>query len=64
LAESTLQHLNSTHGDRLSVDHRLQQLVATVGTINKSSGKELAFENKEIHYDILELQRTVASGQE
>jgi CPA1 family monovalent cation:H+ antiporter len=57
LAESTLQHINAKHGDSLSVDHRLQQLVAKWETINKSSGKELAFENKEIHYDILELQR-------
>ena len=57
LAESTLQHINTKHGERLSIDHRLQQLAARWEIINKSSGKEGAFENKEIHYDILELQR-------
>jgi CPA1 family monovalent cation:H+ antiporter len=57
LAESTLQHINSKHGERLNIDHRLQQLAARWEIINKSSGKEVAFENKEVHYDILELQR-------
>ena len=57
LAESTLQHINTKHGERLSVDHRLQQIVARWEIVNKSSGKEIAFENKQIHYDILELQR-------
>jgi NhaP-type Na+/H+ or K+/H+ antiporter len=57
LAESTLQHINTKHGERLRIDHRLQQLVSRWEIVNKSSGKEGAFENKEIHYDILELQR-------
>jgi monovalent cation/hydrogen antiporter len=57
LAESTLQHITTKHGERLSIDHRLQQLAARWEIINKSPGKEGAFENKEIHYDILELQR-------
>jgi CPA1 family monovalent cation:H+ antiporter len=57
LAENTLQHINAKHGDRLIIDHRLQQLAAKWEVVNKSSGKESAFENKEIHYDILELQR-------
>jgi len=57
LAESTLQHINTNHGERLNIDHRLQQLVARWEVVNKSSGKESVFENKEIHYDILELQR-------
>lgn len=57
LAESTLQHINSKHGNSLAVDNRLQQLVSRWDIVNKSSGKESAFGNKEIHYDILELQR-------
>ena len=57
LAESTLQHINSKHSQRLSGDHRLQQLASRWEIVNKTSGKEGAFENKDIHYDILELQR-------
>jgi CPA1 family monovalent cation:H+ antiporter len=57
LAESTLQHINSKHSERLTVDHRLQQLVSRWETINKTSGKEGSFEDKDIHYDILEIQR-------